>query len=138
MIFNVALPREGHLYQLFQVFAYLKKYNNTVMVYDPSDPAIDEAAFKLNDWTSSEFSHIQGNEELPPNMPEPCGQAFVINAKVDAEHAADTVTRRSRTAWILCVFELCPRLLAIQKANGRLQTVEQLDLMTPSRPSGSR
>ena len=42
---HLALPREGHLYQLFQVFAYLKKYHNTEMVYDPSGPCIDEFAF---------------------------------------------------------------------------------------------
>ena len=94
---HLALPREGHLYQLFQVFALLKKYHNTEMVYDPSDPVIDEVAFELMDWTSSEFGHVQGKEERPPNMPESGGQGFVINAKVDADHAAETVTRRSRT-----------------------------------------
>jgi hypothetical protein len=98
---HLALPREGHLYQLFQVFAYLKKYHNTEMVYDPSDPCVDESAFELRDWTSSEFGHLQGKEELPPNMPEPRGQGFVINAKVDADHASDTVTRRSRTGFIV-------------------------------------
>jgi hypothetical protein len=98
---HLALPREGHLYQLFQVFGHLKKYHNTEMVYDPSDPVIDESAFEEKDWTSSEFGHLQGKEELPPNMPEPRGQGFVINAKVDADHASDTVTRRSRTGFFV-------------------------------------
>jgi hypothetical protein len=98
---HLALPREGHLYQLFQMFAYLKKYHNTEMVFDPSDPVIDESAFELRDWTSSEFGHIQGQEELPPNMPEPRGMGFTMRAKVDADHAADTVTRRSRTGFII-------------------------------------
>jgi hypothetical protein len=47
---HLALPREGHLYQLFQIFEYLKKYHNTEMVYNPSDPCIDESAFELKDW----------------------------------------------------------------------------------------
>ena len=98
---HLALPREGHLSQLFQVFAYLKKYHNTEMVYDPSDPVINEALFERKDWTSSEFGHVDGKEELPPNMPEPRGQGFVISAKVDADHAADTVTRRSRTGFLV-------------------------------------
>jgi hypothetical protein len=98
---HLALPREGHLYQLFQVFAYLKKYHNTEMVYDPSDPCINESEFELKDWTSSEFGHIEGKEELPPNMPTPRGRGFVINAKVDADHASDTVTRRSRTGFFV-------------------------------------
>jgi hypothetical protein len=98
---HLALPREGHLYQLFQMFAYLKKYHNTEMVLDPSDPVVDESSFELMDWTSSEFGHIQGREELPPNMPEPRGMGFTMRAKVDADHAADTVTRRSRTGFII-------------------------------------
>ena len=55
---HLVLPREGHLHQLFQVFAYLKKYHNTEMVYDPSDPVIAKAAFELKDWTLSESGHI--------------------------------------------------------------------------------
>jgi hypothetical protein len=91
---HMAMPREGHMYQLFQIFGYLKKYHNTEMVFDPSDPVIDESSFELKYWTSSEFGHIQGKEELPANMPEPRGQGFVMRAKVDADHASDTITRR--------------------------------------------
>ena len=40
---------------------------------------------------------MEGKEDLPPNMPEPRGLGFTIVAKVDADHASDTVTRRSRT-----------------------------------------
>ena len=98
---HLAMPREGHLYQVFQIFGYLKKYHNTEMVYDPSDPVVDESSFERRDWTSSEFGHIQGTEELPANMPEPRGLGFVMRAKVDADHAGDTVTRRSRTGFII-------------------------------------
>ena len=34
----LAIPREGHLHQLFHMFAYLKKHHNTEMVFDPSVP----------------------------------------------------------------------------------------------------
>ena len=98
---HLALPREGHIQQLFQIFAYLKKYHNTEMVFDPTDPTIEEANFELRDWTSSEFGHLQGKEELPPNMPEPRGFGFVMRAKVDADHASDTTTRRSRTGFLV-------------------------------------
>ena len=33
---------------------------------------------------SNEFSHIDGVQELPPQMLEPWGMGFVIRAKVDA------------------------------------------------------
>ena len=34
-------------------------------------------------------------------MPQPRGVGFIISAKVDADHAADTVTRRSRTGFLV-------------------------------------
>ena len=50
---------------------------------------------------SSEFRHLDGEEELPPNMPEPCGMGFTMRAKVNANHVSDTVTRRSRTGFLV-------------------------------------
>jgi hypothetical protein len=91
---HLALPREGHLQQVLHIFAHLKKYHNTEMVFDPSDPVIDESVFELKDWTSSEFGHVQGKEELPRNAPQPRGLGFTSYAKVDADHGSDTVTRR--------------------------------------------
>jgi hypothetical protein len=71
---HLALPREGHLNQVFHIFAYLRKYHNTELVYDPSDPCVDDAGFELKDWTSSDFGHLQGDEELPSNTcPNPVG-----------------------------------------------------------------
>ena len=40
---HMALPREGHIIQLIQIFPYLSKYLNTEMVLDPSNPVIDES-----------------------------------------------------------------------------------------------
>lgn len=97
---HLVLPREGHLAQVFHIFAYLKKYHNTEMVFDPSDPVIDQDQFEPRDWSSSEFGHVEGKEELPPKMPEPRGRGFIMRAKVDADHASDTVTRRSRTGFL--------------------------------------
>ena len=62
---------------------------------------VNEADFERRDWTSSEFGAIDGEEVLPPNMPQPRGFGFVIRAKVDADHAADLVTRRSRTSFLI-------------------------------------
>jgi len=98
---HLALPREGHLEQVLHIFAYLKKYHNTEMVFDPSDPVVDESQFERRDWATSEFGHLEGKEVLPPNMPEPRGLGFTMRAKVDADHASDTVTRRSRTGFLV-------------------------------------
>ena len=48
---HMALPREGHLAQLFHIFSYLRKYHNSELVFDPSDPVIDESKYQKQDWT---------------------------------------------------------------------------------------
>ena len=89
---HLALPREGHLEQVLQIFAYLKKYHNAELFYDPSNLVVEMNDFERRDWMASEFGHIEGKEEYPPNMPEPRGMGFVMRAKVDADHASDMVT----------------------------------------------
>ena len=44
---------------------------------------------------------MEGKEEFPANMPEPRGHGFIMRAKVDADHASDTVSRRSRTGLLI-------------------------------------
>ena len=87
---HLEFPRIGHLHQVLQIFAHLKKYHNAELVYDPSSPEINEADFEVRDWTTSEFGHVQGSEELPPNMPKTRGLGFTMQARVDADHASDT------------------------------------------------
>ena len=85
---------------MLHIFAYLCKYHNTELVYDPSDSVVEYDVFKQRDWTSSEFGTVQGKEEIPPNMPEPKRQGFMMQVKVDAYHASDTITRRSRMGFM--------------------------------------
>ena len=47
---HLALPRQGHMQELFHMFAYLKKHHNAEMVFDPSDPDLDESLFPKQDW----------------------------------------------------------------------------------------
>ena len=85
---HMALPREGHLKLVLQIFAYVSKYHNAKLVYffayvskyhnaklvyDLSDPDLDLDTFERKDWTSSEFGHVDGKEELPLNAPPPRG-----------------------------------------------------------------
>ena len=45
------MPREGHLQQLLQLFAYLKIHHNSKIVFDPSYSEIDEEYFNKHDWS---------------------------------------------------------------------------------------
>ena len=44
---------------------------------------------------------MEGQEAIPENAPEPYGRWFVIRAKVDADHASDTASRRSRPGMLV-------------------------------------
>jgi hypothetical protein len=79
---HLALPREGHLQQVLNIFGYLKKHHNTEIVFDPTLPVIDYRLFERKDWTANEFGHVcETKEELPPNLPQPRGAGFVVYAK---------------------------------------------------------
>ena len=41
----IALPREGHLGQLYHIVSFLKCKHNTVMVFDPTELEIDKFQF---------------------------------------------------------------------------------------------
>lgn len=99
----LAMPREGHLDQVFHIYAYLKRHHNAVMVFDSTAPDIDFTThFPPQDWSYSTMSGEDRKEELPPNMPAPLGgKSFIIRAYVDSDHAGDSVTRRSRTGFIV-------------------------------------
>ena len=101
MLSHLALPRKGHLDQVRHIFAYLRKYHNTSLVYDPSDPVGEQDVFERRDWTSSEFGAVQGKDVIPSNTPEPRGLGFIMHAKVNADHAPDRMTRRSRAGFLV-------------------------------------
>ena len=96
----MAMPREGHLQQVFHIFAYLKVHHNSRLVLDPSYPDINEEDFPKRDWSNFYGNNI---ESKPPNMPKPLGKEFIIRAYVDADFAGDKVTRRSRTGFVVMI-----------------------------------
>ena len=100
---QIALPRVGHLEQVLHIFGYLKTHHNAELVFDPTPPEIDHAAFERRDWSTSEFGHLEQQEEIPRNAPQERGNGFTTSAKVDASHGCDTVTRRSRTGFLVWV-----------------------------------
>ena len=95
----MAMPRTGHLNQLYHIFAYLKQRHNSEMVFDPTLPDIHEDLFPREDWRHTPYSTAVDN--TPSHMPEARGFGFVISTYVDSDHAGDTITRRSRTGFIV-------------------------------------
>lgn len=99
MALMMVMPRDGHLQQLFHMFAYLKLKHNSCMVFDPTEPDIDESKFVCEDQSATAYGKC--TEELPPNMPDPRGVGFTMRAFVDSDHAGDLTTRRSRTGFLI-------------------------------------
>ena len=91
---------------MYHIFGYLGKCHNAELVFDPSFPGINMDDFERRCLTNSEFGHLLEEylkPERPSNMPVPRGVGFTLRGKVDSYHAADTVTRRSRTISIMCL-----------------------------------
>ena len=102
LYFHLVIPRVGNLNHVYHVFGYLRKHHNTELVFNPSDPMVDESAFERRDWASSEFGHLlEERKELPPIMPQPRGTRFIARAKIDDDHAAGAIDRRSITGSIV-------------------------------------
>ena len=85
---------------MFHVFSYLKNHQNTEMVFDPSYPEIDHNQFERQYWSHNVYGESL-TSDLPPNMPEPRGLAFVLSTYIDSDHAGNTITRRSRTGFLV-------------------------------------
>ena len=116
---QMALPREGHLKQLFHIFSYLKCHHNSEMVFDPSEPEIDRSLFERQDWSATVYgSNVK--EELPPNMPQCRGQGFTMSAYVGSDHAGNSLTRKSRTGFL--VFLNCDLVYWLSKKQTAIET----------------
>ena len=92
--------REGHLEQVFYVFAYLKTHETSIMVFDDAEPDFDDCRFNDCDW--SEY-YPNAAEAIPKDMPKPCGRAVMCSCFVDADHAGFQVSSRSHTGVLIHV-----------------------------------
>ena len=59
---HLALPREGHLAQVFHILAYLKTHHNPSLVFDPSYPNVNIDKFLKYDW---KFFYVYVKEAMP-------------------------------------------------------------------------
>ena len=87
----MAMSREGHLEQILHMFAYLRIKHKRLMVFDPTEPDINESQFFYEDQLASSYGEYKG--ELPLNDPQPKGIGFTMRAFVDSDHADELTTR---------------------------------------------
>jgi hypothetical protein len=97
---HLALPREGHLQQVYHIFGYLKARPKRTLAFDPFHPNIDESRFVKCDW--HDF-YRGAAEPIPGDAPEPRGNLVSTHCFVDADHAGNLITRRSQSGILLFV-----------------------------------
>ena len=95
-----ANPRQGHLEQLLHIFAFLRKHPKLTLYMSPELPQIDYGDFRTNKENFSEI-YRDAKEQLSHRMPVPRGQSVMMTASVDASHAANKMTRRSHSGYVL-------------------------------------
>ena len=98
MFSHLALPRQGHLEQLYHIFGYLKANPKRNLFFDPQHRKVDERAFKEYDWYNF---YRDAKERLPSDMPQPCGRLVSTHCFIDSDHAGDKVTHRSPTGILI-------------------------------------
>ena len=87
---------------MHRIFAYLKKYHNTEIVFNPSFSDINVQDFERNEWSYSEFSTLVNEQrELYPRAPVPQGKEFIIRGKIDLDYTGNVVIRWLRTSFIV-------------------------------------
>ena len=96
----LAMPRVGHLGQVYQIFGYLKAHHNAEMIFNPSNPDIDLKAFKKQEWVGTIYEEDL-EEEFPHNAPTPQGRGMQMRVYFDSDHAGDTVSRKARTGFFV-------------------------------------
>ena len=97
---HLALPREGHLQQVYHIFGYLKAKPKKFLAFDHHHPDIDESRFVQCDW--HDF-YRGAKEPVPEDAPVPRGNYVSTHCFVDADHAGNLMTRRSQTGILLFV-----------------------------------
>ena len=99
-------PRIGHLHQALHVFKYLKDHNRSRVVFDPSYVDINDDHLSPDDRAATKAKYMKelypdAVQFKPGNAPRPRGRPVQITCFVDADHAGDKITRRSRTGIII-------------------------------------
>jgi len=94
-----ACPRVNHFHAVLHVFAYLQIHPDYLLLMD-ADYRNDLPSLQRHDW--EEFYPFQ-KDVLPPDMPTALGKSVQLIMFVDASHAANLVTRQSRTGVLIFV-----------------------------------
>src|SRR6056300_532251 len=111
-----AMPRMGHFHAVLHVFAYLENNLDWELAMDCQSKNWNE--IPEQNWR--EFYPF-AKDEIPPDMPKPLGKKPVeLTMFVDASHAANVVTRQSRTD--VLIFVMSAPIVCYSKKQNSIET----------------
>ena len=99
-----ASSHQGHMNQLYHIFAYVKHKLKLTIYFNEQLPQIDMSWFAHGDDPKIFWNQYHNAlEEMPPKYltPEPLGQPIMSVLYVDTSHAANKVTQQSHTGFII-------------------------------------
>jgi hypothetical protein len=95
---HLCLPREGHLEDVFHVFAYLMLHHNARVVFDPTYPYVGIGTFIKTDWKPMD-GYVK--DMIPSDAPVPRGKEVDFHLFADSDHAGEKFTGRLRTGFVI-------------------------------------
>ena len=88
---HLAMPRKGHLEQVYHIFGYLNQISRRRLFFDPEHLDISEERFTRFNW---EDVYKDEMKTIPLDMPNTRGEPVSIHVFIDSDHAGDKVTRQ--------------------------------------------
>jgi len=102
-------PREGHLIAVKRIFGYLRTFPAGELLINPrpfEHPKLTNQGVKWQEF------YPDADEEIPEDRPEPLKTKAQVTIYVDADHAHDTVTRRSVTGILVFINQTLVRFVS--------------------------
>ena len=106
---HISFPRRRNLESLFHMFTYLKKHQNSDMLFDVTNPNVNMDDFQLEDFGLSIYDNDK--EDMPPivsfsesgtvDMYNSRGQVFIMIVYFVCDLSVDYVTHIPRTGFAI-------------------------------------
>ena len=96
MTANVASPWKGHIEAVYHIFAYMKRHDRSMLVFDAGRPNnVEQSLLDLTDF----YKDVK--EQILKDTLEPLGKSVKMAVYIDSDHARDKLTRRSCTGVLI-------------------------------------
>ena len=115
---HLALPCEGHLEQVLHIVGYLKRRKKLRLIFDSEYPAINNKLIKNYDWFDF---YWDGEEAIPPNMPEARRHGVIATCFLDANHGGNLKDQKTQIGVLIFINK--PQYIGIVKHRLRLRQV---------------